>query len=125
MVKPKFKTTLAWEQAELLMQPAFLRVIDNLRKELEESHWEGTYEEITTPYPGYELCLSYQDHSFKFAIWDLCFQICFCDYNHNGIDDYAVEIDPSLIDETGDVNWPVLEVKTQQVIKDMFAGLPV
>ena len=34
---PKFKDTLAYEQANLLMQPAFIRVIDNIRKELDFS----------------------------------------------------------------------------------------
>lgn len=37
---------LAWQQAELLMQPAFIRVIDNIGKQLEQSFWKGTYQEI-------------------------------------------------------------------------------
>jgi len=40
---PKFADAIAWQQAELLMQPVFIRVIDNLRKQLEESTWKGTY----------------------------------------------------------------------------------
>jgi hypothetical protein len=42
---PKFATTLAWQQAELLMQPVFIRVIANIGKQLEESAWKGTYQE--------------------------------------------------------------------------------
>ena len=57
-MKPKFKNKQAWEQAQLLMQPAFIRVIDNLRKQLEQSSWKGTYQEIITPYPGYQLRLT-------------------------------------------------------------------
>jgi hypothetical protein len=44
-MKPTFKNTLAWEQAQVLMQPAMLRVVDNIRKEIENSHWQGTYKE--------------------------------------------------------------------------------
>lgn len=42
---PKITDTVTWEQAELLMQPAFIRVIDNIRKALEASAWKGTYQE--------------------------------------------------------------------------------
>ena len=42
-MKPKFKTIQAWEQAQVLMQPAFIRVIDNIRKELEVSAWQGSF----------------------------------------------------------------------------------
>jgi hypothetical protein len=42
---PKFTNTIAWQQAELLMQPVFIRVIDNLGKQLESSDWKGTYED--------------------------------------------------------------------------------
>ena len=55
-MKPTFKNTLAWEQAQVLMQPAMLRVVDNIRKEIENSHWKGTYKEVTAPIPGYHLC---------------------------------------------------------------------
>lgn len=131
-MKPKFKNTLAWEQAQLLMQPAFIRVVDNIRKQLEESNWQGTYQEIETPYPGYLLCLSDRDRSIKIDLWDLCFQICFLDYNcaeRETIDETSqasqeIDIDTSLIDETGDVDWHRLETKTQQLVQEVFANLP-
>lgn len=43
---PKFTTALAWQQAELLMQPALIRVLDNIRKQLDESTWAGHYENV-------------------------------------------------------------------------------
>jgi hypothetical protein len=43
---PKFANLRAWEQAELLMQPAFIRIIDNLGKQLEQSSWKGTYIDV-------------------------------------------------------------------------------
>jgi molybdopterin converting factor small subunit len=45
-MKPKFADMQAWQQAELLMQPAFIRLIDNLRKQLETSSWKGTYRDV-------------------------------------------------------------------------------
>jgi hypothetical protein len=42
---PRFANALAWDQAELLMQPTLIRVIDNLGKQLEQSTWKGTYTE--------------------------------------------------------------------------------
>jgi hypothetical protein len=131
-MKPKLKDSLAWEQAQLLMQPAFIRVIDNIRKQLDESEWEGTYQAIETPYPGYLLCLTHDDRSVKVDLWNLCFQVCFLSYNSPEIEmadraAYAsqeVEIDTSLIDETGDVDWHRLETKTQKLVQQIFANLP-
>jgi hypothetical protein len=45
-MKPKFANLEAWRQAELLMQPAFIRLVDNLRKQLEDSTWKGTYRDV-------------------------------------------------------------------------------
>jgi hypothetical protein len=43
---PKFANMLSWQQAELIMQPAFIRIIDNIGKQLEQTHWKGTYTDI-------------------------------------------------------------------------------
>jgi hypothetical protein len=45
-MKPKFANLEAWKQAELLMQPAFIRLVDNLRKQLDESTWKGAYRDV-------------------------------------------------------------------------------
>ncbi|MGC1219052.1 MAG: hypothetical protein WA883_16385 [Phormidesmis sp.] len=42
---PTFATPLARARLDQLMQPALIRVIDNIRKQLDQSTWEGTYEE--------------------------------------------------------------------------------
>ncbi|MEB3309026.1 MAG: hypothetical protein VKJ02_02225 [Snowella sp.] len=132
---PIFKNATDWEQAERLMQPSLIRVIDNLRKQLEESVWKGTYQDIETPYPGHQLQLTYQDHHFAIAVWDLCFQVCFLDYqapihqdgeanadrdNHQ----QEVSIDTSLFEENGEINWQKLESKTQNMIQTIFQNLP-
>jgi hypothetical protein len=36
----------SWEQAEMLMQPAFIRLMDHLRHQLEKSDWAGEYETV-------------------------------------------------------------------------------
>lgn len=43
---PKINNTVVWQQAELLMQPAFIRVIDHIGKQLEKSDWKGTYQDV-------------------------------------------------------------------------------
>jgi hypothetical protein len=35
-----------WEQVELLMQPAFIRLMDHLRHQLEQTDWVGQYETL-------------------------------------------------------------------------------
>lgn len=124
-MKPKITNMVAWQQAELLMQPAFLRTIDNIRKQLEQSNWKGTYEEVQNPYPGYLLRLQYQDQEMSVNLWEICYQVCFLNYQptHSELETQEVEIDTSLIDETGDVDWERLEAKTKVVIEQIFANL--
>lgn len=149
-MKPAFKTALAWEQANLLLQPIMIRVIDNLRKQLEDSPWQGDYREIQLPYPGHQLLLTRNDHRIVVDIWQLCYQICFLDYpvplapsprseaegsldkagdmnpdiDLNIDSDINVDIDTHLIDDTGEVDWQQLETKTQQLLHKFFASLP-
>lgn len=122
---------LAWEQAQVLMQPAFIRTIDNVRKQLDNSQWQGSYKEISEPLPGYHLCLSHQERAIEVDLWDLCYQVCFSNYHPDIKDEfdrvdsnsYEVEIDTRLIDETGDIDWHLLEAKTQQLVKEIFDNL--
>ena len=132
LMKPKFKTRLAWEQAQVLMQPALIRIIDNLRKQLEESEWKGTYKEVTSPVPGYHLCLTRQERSLEVDIWQLCYQVCFQNYdalpeNIFSEDDRSVqevEVDTRLLDEMGEVDWQLIEAKAQNSVRELFANLP-
>ncbi|MCP6757625.1 MAG: hypothetical protein NHB32_02375 [Fischerella sp. CENA71] len=159
---PKITNSLAWQQAELLMQPAFIRVVDNIRKLLDLSDWKGTYQDVliwpleTTedtkaivtkllqeleaatpekaieiretlarlpiPHPGYHLCLQRQEQEVNVDLWELCYQVCFLDYTSPNND--AVEIDTSLIDEMGDVDWQSLDNKAKQLVEQVFASLP-
>jgi hypothetical protein len=166
LMPPKITDPVAWQQAELLMQPAFIRVIDHIGKQLEESAWQGTYENVliwppgTTdetkaiviellqklegasseqatqieqeierlpiPQPGYQLFLQHQEQHFSFDLWDLCYQVCFRHYSPSlaKSNSYSVEIDTSLIDETGDVDWQRLDAKAGELVEQVFASLP-
>lgn len=173
MVKPKFQDLVTWQQAELLMQPTFIRLIDNLRKQLEQSHWKGTYEnvpiwaddvsddvrlrvmqlqaelqmaspeaviaiesalaQLPSPSPGYQLHLQQTDQTVTVDLWDLCYEICFQDYDAASgtspapetiSSNQGVRIDATLFDEIGEVDWNRLDQKTQQVVERLFAGLP-
>lgn len=158
---PKITNSTAWQQAELLMQPIFIRVVDNVRKLLDNSSWKGTYHDVLTwaagtseetkaivtqlvqeletatpeqaeqiretlaklptPHPGYHLCLQRQEQQVNVDLWELCYQVCFVEYT---LSDDTVDIDTSLIDESGDVEWNLLDKKAKRVVEEMFAKLP-
>lgn len=125
-MKPKFKDMVAWHQAEMLMQPALIRIVDQVRKQLEQTSWKATYRDVQTPIPGYELCLENQNNSVCVDLWELCYQVCFRDYTptHTPQESQDVEIDTNLIDETGDVDWQCLDTKAQRLVAQVFASLP-
>lgn len=43
---PRITDPVVWQQAEILMQPAFIRVIDHIGKQLESSKWKGSYHDV-------------------------------------------------------------------------------
>jgi hypothetical protein len=125
-MKPKFKNMVAWQQAEMLMQPALIRIVDQVRKQLENTTWKATYKDVQTPIPGYQLCLEGNGSSVCVDVWELCYQVCFRDYSptHTDTESQEVEIDMMLIDETGDVDWQFLDTKAQQLVERIFTELP-
>ena len=130
-MKPTFKDTLAWEQAQLLMQPALLRIVDNIRRELDSSDWKGEYKEVSSPIPGYHLCLSRNKRTVEIDIWELCYKVCFVKYepvqhifSYEDETSYPVEIDTRLIDDLGEIDWQLLESKAQHSVRRVFSTLP-
>ena len=163
---PRITDPVAWQQAELLMQPAFIRIIDHIRKQLDESAWQGTYENVliwspdTTeemktrvilllqeldgaspertaeiesaianlpmPQPGYQLSLQNQNQQYNFDLWELCYQVCFQQYDTDlsSSSDRSVEVDTSLIDDTGEIDWQRLDAKAGAAVEQMFSSLP-
>lgn len=163
---PKFADTAAWQHAELIMQPAFIRILDRIRKQLDISAWKGTYENVLiwqagtteetkavvtnlvqqlesaapeqanaieqtlmglpTPTPGYQLCLQHEGkETVKVDLWELCYRVCFRNYSSllAQSSNYIVEIDTDLIDETGDVDWQLLDSKAAALVDRIFADL--
>lgn len=158
---PKINNSVAWQQAELLMQPAFIRVVDNIRKHLDVSPWTGSYHDVLVwpastsdqtkaivtgllqemetatsaqadkiretlsrmpmPHPGYHLRLQRQGQEVSIDLWELCYQICFLDYTPQR---EVADIDTTLIDDVGEVDWLRLEAKTKELVAQVFANLP-
>ncbi|CCQ62440.1 hypothetical protein [Crocosphaera watsonii] len=127
-MKPTFKNTTDWEKADILIQPAFIRVMDNLRKELEKTNLVATYEDIQEPFPGYQLILTKENDSVSISIWEICFQVCFTDYqfssNNSSQASIMVEIDENLFNGDNEINWQQLEIKTQQTIQTLINNFP-
>lgn len=169
---PKFPDVATWQQAEQLMQPAFIRLVDNLRKQLEQSAWKGNYEDVQvwpedvsdavklkftqlqaelqsasaetaiaiesalaqlpSPYPGYHLHLQQHDQQVTVDLWNLCYQICFQNYDAASGTSSALEhsshqgvsIDTTLFEETGAIDWNCLDRKARQIVEQLFANLP-
>jgi len=164
---PRITDPTIWQKAELLMQPAFIRIIDNIRQQLDSSSWQGTYHDVLIwpsgitdetkiqvtqllqametaspeqieeiratlhnlpiPHPGYHLHLQRQEHQVSLDLWDLCYQVCFVNYNREDQEEpknSEVTIDSSLIDQLGNVDWHQLENKTKRLIQQAFADLP-
>jgi hypothetical protein len=117
-VQPKFKNIQEYEKAQLLMQPIFIRVVDNIRKESELRNLVTSYEEINEPFLSYILSIKKGENIIKYNLWDLCFQVCFQDYQINQIE--PVKIDINLINDQGEVDWEMLENKTKKLIASVF-----
>ncbi|MDX2228862.1 MAG: hypothetical protein NW220_04465 [Leptolyngbyaceae cyanobacterium bins.349] len=89
---------------------------------------------LPAPYPGYQLCLSQGTHQVRVDLWELCYRICFRDYDTESGTSRAkgfgqpasqgVEVDASLFDEMGEVDWDRLDAKTRQLVDQIFASLP-
>jgi hypothetical protein len=122
-MQPKFASELAWQQAEFLMQPIYIRIIDRIRQQSEVSISKVSYEEVKDPHPTNYLCIEFQDRQLKFDIWDLCYQVCFVNYHgsHSELESQVVEVDTSLIDmEAGIPDWTRLDQKAKDVIANIF-----
>jgi hypothetical protein len=123
-MKPKFATELAWQQAELLMQPAYIRLVDQIRRQTEENaDIPVSYIEVTEPYPSNLLCLTKDNQDLRVDIWDLCFQVCFtnfeeiCQHPEQG-----AQIDEHLFDpDSTEVDWTKLDNKAQAAVAQVFA----
>ncbi len=121
---PKFSDELAYQQAEFLMQPIYIRIIDRIRQQSETSSWEVSYEEVQTPQPTNYLRLQSGDRQRRFDLWDLCYQVCFVDYygSHGELESQVVAVDTSLIDMDAQApDWHRIDDKANVVIARVFS----
>lgn len=170
-MKPQITDLDTWNKAEQLLQPSFIRLLDNFRKALEGSHWQSHYEDIATwpedttpvqkeqyeqlivkldqakpdevseiesllsqipePEMAYELQLRRDEKTLRFDMWQLCYQVCFCNYvpgvDLPGVDllgvpretgeTQAVAIDSALLDAEGEVDWIALDHKVKAIVE--------
>ncbi|MBD2654803.1 hypothetical protein H6G45_15190 [Synechocystis sp. FACHB-383] len=131
-MKPEFATVQAWEQADCLMQPALIRTIDHLRQGLESCPWRSRYEEVEEPIPGHRLILENEGQTYGVNIWDLCFQVCFANYQPQPFGDqlpdedevFTAEIDQQLFNDQGEVDWTKLDDKARHCVTTLLAALP-
>lgn len=65
MIEPKFKNAQEYELAQVLMQPIFIRLLDNIRKESELSNYDVSYEEINEPFPSYIVAIKKENKTEK------------------------------------------------------------
>lgn len=123
---PKFADELAWQQAELLMQPIYIRILDRIRQQSELTTWEVCYEAVQIPQPTNYLCLRSGDRQFRYDLWDLCYQVCFVDYHgsHGELEPRTVVVDTSLINLANhSPDWHQIDTKAQATIAHIFDSL--
>lgn len=139
-MKPIFQDPEAWERAQLLLQPIYIRVVDNIRKYLEQAGegWVDSFTEVQTPRPGYLLRLhrpgAPEATAAEFDLWALCFQVCFQQFPGSArvttptVTDSAeaetvVEIDRSLFDEDDEVDWDAVDRKSMAIVQQALGPL--
>jgi hypothetical protein len=147
--QPELAPQQYWRQAALLFQPALIRLLDQIRNQLADSPWQGTYEtrelwpagaaelpaeldSTEAPQILYLLYLSQSDQTtpVRVNIWELCYQICFQDYQpqieRETIADFQpgeVTTDSDLLDIDGEVDWHRLDRKAEQVVAELLQKL--
>jgi hypothetical protein len=123
-MKPKFATELAWQQAELLMQPAYIRLVDQIRRQTEENtDIPVSYIEVTEPYPSNLLCLTKDNQELRVDIWEMCFQVCFTNFEEiHQHPEQVAQIDEHLFDpDSAEVDWAKLDNKAKAAVAQVFA----
>jgi hypothetical protein len=141
-----------WQSAIQLFQPALIRLLDQLRGQLAEGGWQSRYEtheiwpdpplpvdeeDEPTPQILYLLHLSQPAQppkgdavTFRVNLWELCYQICFQDYQPQVERDYIADFQPgqvqpdiNLLDATGGVDWHALDHKAHAVVAQLLQTL--
>lgn len=86
------------------LQEATPEVEANLRHQLSQ---------LPIPTPGYELQLTCDDRTATLDVWELCFGVCFRDYQPQ----QPVTVDATLLHEDGEINWLTLDEKAKALVE--------
>lgn len=135
--KGEYEETLMWPEGTSEEQKARVNL---LNQELESASGQGADSlrqalwDLPSPYPGYRLRLSSFGQEVIVDIWDLCYQVCFRNYDKatgtSWVGGFSpktnpgVEVDETLFDEDDEIDWVKLDQKAQQVIERVFVNLP-
>ncbi|MBD2103805.1 hypothetical protein H6F94_23380 [Leptolyngbya sp. FACHB-261] len=103
------------------MQPALIRLVDQLRKHLETSDWKDASIEVQD-LPHYKICLEKSGQRFEVNLWDLCYRICAQDLQPSATPDTS-SVDPSLLDEAGEIDWQRIDYKANAVVAQTLREL--
>lgn len=142
-----------WQSAIQLFQPALIRLLDQLRGQLAEAGWQAQYEtreiwadvppsEESAPQILYLIFLQKQPQStlenqpelslekIQVNLWELCYQICFQDYQPQLAREFIADFQPgqvtpdqTLLDADGEVDWHSLDQKAHAVVQQLIQTL--
>ncbi len=65
--------------------------------------------QLPNPVPTYELRITHQDETTVLDIWQLCFRVCFQNYEPA----MPAQVDQNLLDADGQVDWIALDEKAK------------
>ena len=126
----QYETIQAWPlNTSPQVQDEVLYLIDQIElvEEDQRHELEAQLEALPQPIPVYLLHLKKAEQARTLNIWELCYQICLCDYSPQVERTTFIEVsleeahpDQTLFDETGEVDWTRLDLKTAQAVQSAF-----
>lgn len=129
----QYETIQAWpDHATPQMKAEVLYLMDQLELVEEDARGEieQQLEEMPQPVPVYLLHLTKADRARTLNIWELCYQVCLSNYVAHVERTVFIEIsledaspDYTLFDETGEVDWTRLDLKTAEAVHSAFQSL--
>lgn len=86
--------------------------------------------DLAQPQMLYLLHLHHGHCQRQINLWELCYQICFADYEpvleRSHIADFPldqIEVDPTLFDAEAEIDWDQLDHKVGRIVNHLFAQL--
>ena len=158
------------QKLALLLQPALIRLIDQLRLQLSTSTWQWKYETFEVwpsevpqaqrnryaqlqeqldtapeqdieaieaelammifPIPVYQLDLWRDEAHQRVNMWELCYQICLCQYEPvfeaESLTSPSLEqfpFDSKLLSEVAEIDWVYLDHRAEEVVSRLLETL--